>query len=66
MCSPATCRSCGKASYTGCGRHVEQVLREVPKEQRCSCAPTMTSTGAASTGTASTGGGSFLARLFGR
>ena len=37
MCSPATCRSCGKASYTGCGQHVEQVLRGVPDNQRCAC-----------------------------
>lgn len=37
MCSPATCRSCGKASFTGCGMHVEQVLGGVPADQRCSC-----------------------------
>jgi hypothetical protein len=30
MCSPATCPSCGKASYTGCGQHVDQVLAGVP------------------------------------
>ena len=40
MCRPATCRTCSKATYTGCGRHVEQVLRGVPKDQRCSCTPT--------------------------
>jgi len=38
MCSPATCRSCGKATYTGCGSHVDQVLRGVPKKERCACA----------------------------
>jgi hypothetical protein len=38
MCRPAACRSCGKATYAGCGQHVEQVLRGVPQEQRCSCA----------------------------
>lgn len=37
MCSPATCNRCGKASYTGCGSHVEQVLGGVPADQRCSC-----------------------------
>ena len=31
MCSPATCRECGKASYTGCGSHVEQVLVVYPQ-----------------------------------
>lgn len=39
MCSPATCRRCGKASYTGCGEHVEQVLGGVPAGERCSCQP---------------------------
>jgi hypothetical protein len=37
MCSPARCRKCGKATYKGCGQHVEQVLAGVPKEQRCTC-----------------------------
>lgn len=37
MCSPATCRTCGKATYTGCGQHVDQVLAGVPAEQRCDC-----------------------------
>ena len=37
MCSPAVCRACGKATYSGCGMHVEQVLGHVPAEQRCSC-----------------------------
>ena len=39
MCSAATCRTCGKATYSGCGQHVEQVLAGVPREQRCDCAP---------------------------
>lgn len=38
MCSPATCSKCGKATYTGCGAHVDQVLRGVPQDQRCQCA----------------------------
>ncbi len=48
MCSPATCRSCGKATYTGCGQHVDQVLAAVPADQRCECrtAPTGTASGA--------------------
>jgi hypothetical protein len=37
MCSPATCRACGKPSYTGCGQHVERVLGHVPAHQRCRC-----------------------------
>ena len=56
MCRPATCRTCGKATYQGCGQHVEQVLRGVPKNQRCSCT--------AETKAAGTKG--LLARLLGR
>jgi hypothetical protein len=37
MCSRVKCSSCGKPSYAGCGAHVEQVLADVPKEQRCRC-----------------------------
>ena len=35
MCSPATCPSCGKATWTGCGNHVEQALAGVAPAQRC-------------------------------
>jgi len=37
MCQRVTCNSCGKPSYAGCGRHVEQVLGDVPVEKRCNC-----------------------------
>lgn len=37
MCSPATCHSCGKATYSGCGMHVDQVLGHVAPENRCTC-----------------------------
>lgn len=37
MCMPATCGTCGKASYAGCGMHVEDVLSGVPAEHRCEC-----------------------------
>jgi hypothetical protein len=56
MCSPATCRTCGKATYTGCGQHVEQVLRNVAKNDRCACPPSQRS--ASGTG--------LLSRLFSR
>lgn len=56
MCSPATCRTCGKATYTGCGQHVDQVLRGVPKNERCTCPAEKRQTGRAS----------LLATLFGR
>lgn len=35
MCSAITCRQCGKTTWTGCGQHVDQVMRHVPQSQRC-------------------------------
>ncbi len=35
MCSPATCRKCGKSTWSGCGQHVKQVMAGVPKSRRC-------------------------------
>ena len=55
MCRPATCRTCGKTTWAGCGQHVDQVMRGVPSAQRCP--------GHAKDETA---GGGFLSRLFGR
>jgi hypothetical protein len=37
MCRRVECAECKKPSYAGCGMHVEQVLREVPPEERCAC-----------------------------
>lgn len=37
MCRPVTCRSCGKTTWAGCGQHVDQVMRNVPKSQQCTC-----------------------------
>ena len=34
MCRAVTCKKCGKASWKGCGAHVEQ---DVPPSQRCHC-----------------------------
>lgn len=39
MCRRAVCPTCRKATYEGCGRHVEQVLAGVPAPQRCMCGP---------------------------
>lgn len=35
MCQQVTCRKCGKATWTGCGQHIDQALAGVPKNQRC-------------------------------
>lgn len=37
MCQRVACRSCGKPTYTGCGRHIEAVLGDVPAAARCRC-----------------------------
>ena len=35
MCYRTTCPQCGKATWGGCGAHIEQALRGVPESQRC-------------------------------
>jgi len=35
MCSPMQCKRCGKTTWTGCGQHVDSVMRNVPASQRC-------------------------------
>ena len=37
MCSQVKCGKCGKPTWSGCGRHVEQALANVPHEARCRC-----------------------------
>jgi hypothetical protein len=37
MCQRIQCSECNKPSYAGCGMHVEQVLGDVPREERCMC-----------------------------
>lgn len=37
MCRRVDCEECGLPTYEGCGRHIEQVLGDVPEDQRCRC-----------------------------
>jgi hypothetical protein len=37
MCRRVECSECKKPTYAGCGMHVDQVLGDVPREERCSC-----------------------------
>ncbi|WP_199923039.1 hypothetical protein [Streptomyces sp. NRRL B-24484] len=37
MCRRTVCRTCGKATYAGCGQHVDQVLAGVARADRCAC-----------------------------
>lgn len=39
MCRQVTCRQCGKPTWAGCGQHVDQVMKGVPKSKRCVCPP---------------------------
>jgi len=53
MCRRVTCPQCQKPTFAGCGMHVEQVLGDVPKDQRCQCNASASS------------GDSFASRIFG-
>jgi len=53
MCRAVRCGKCGKMGWAGCGRHVEEVLRGVPKAERCE-------------GHAGESGGGFFARMLRR
>jgi len=37
MCYPVVCPRCQKTGWDGCGMHVDDVMAEVPAEQRCTC-----------------------------
>ena len=35
MCRPVRCKTCGKTTWAGCGRHVHEVMAGVPSADRC-------------------------------
>jgi hypothetical protein len=35
MCRRVTCTICGKATWAGCGQHVNEVMAAVPRSDRC-------------------------------
>ena len=37
MCRRVQCDECGKPTFKGCGKHVEEVLGDVPPPDRCRC-----------------------------
>lgn len=37
MCRRVQCRKCGRPDWAGCGAHIEQVLGNIPKSERCQC-----------------------------
>ena len=62
MCQRVTCRTCKKATWSGCGQHKEMVLAGVPKAQRCQCGKNKGKQAAAPVAPAKQG---LLKRLFG-
>ena len=58
MCRPVSCKVCGKATWAGCGQHVDQVMAGVPRADRCA--------GHTEAERAAASGGSLFGRLFGR
>jgi len=60
MCRRVQCESCGKPTYAGCGQHIEQVLADVPAEERCRCRDVKEGTKPVDTA-----GPSFVRRIFG-
>ncbi|KAK3942995.1 hypothetical protein QBC46DRAFT_378667 [Diplogelasinospora grovesii] len=39
MCFGATCPTCSKQAWRGCGNHVASVFASVPEDKWCTCEP---------------------------
>lgn len=37
MCHQIACATCGKPTWEGCGEHIEEALKSVALNERCSC-----------------------------
>ena len=37
MCMKTDCDKCDKPTWKGCGKHIEQALKDVPEDERCKC-----------------------------
>jgi hypothetical protein len=55
MCRAVVCRQCGLTTWSGCGRHVDQMMAYVDEANRCPGHPSEQRPG-----------GGILRRLFGR
>ncbi|KAI2612143.1 uncharacterized protein GGS25DRAFT_107565 [Hypoxylon fragiforme] len=47
MCFGATCPTCSKKAWRGCGSHIPAALSGVPEDQWCTCEPRVTVDGKA-------------------
>ena len=54
MCHQIICPNCRQPTWTGCGRHIEAALANIPVDERCTCDRPEPS------------GAGFWGRLFGR
>lgn len=39
MCMKATCSSCNKTTWFGCGNHIPSVMDSIPTDSWCTCDP---------------------------
>ncbi|KAF2088611.1 hypothetical protein K490DRAFT_39775 [Saccharata proteae CBS 121410] len=39
MCKKATCDTCNKSTWWGCGNHIPSVMDPIPAPDRCGCEP---------------------------
>lgn len=62
MCRAATCNTCGKTTWAGCGQHVAEVKRSVPASNWCNGQHTRAQLEAAH----GQRGGGFFSRIFSR
>jgi hypothetical protein len=37
MCHKVKCTECNKWTWAGCGQHIEEALKGIPKKNRCKC-----------------------------
>ena len=63
MCQRVRCRTCGRPTWAGCGQHIEQILGDVPPDQRCRCREEKAAARAAGGSSQKVG---WLKKLFGR
>ena len=43
MCSAVRCEKCGKATWEGCGQHIEDALAPYSEAEKCKCATDLSS-----------------------
>ncbi|KAI0034761.1 hypothetical protein K488DRAFT_44835 [Vararia minispora EC-137] len=36
-CFAIKCDTCGKTTWKGCGKHVDQVMKDVAEDDKCKC-----------------------------